>query len=153
MKDAMEVITTKTTALRISTTSLKEWTLYGPIDQALKTSTQAKAVKGCSLRALVHDEPLDVVLWISAEPTYSDNKQPPNLMAMTMLALQRMRDNGEAVETVEGPMGVMVGLSREMMDSQPPVYGPAILTGAGGTDLPEGDDMSCIVYALMGQHD
>jgi hypothetical protein len=155
LKDAMEVITTKTTALRISTTSIKQWVLYGPIDQALKTSIQTKAVKGCTLSATVHDQPMNLVLWVSADPSYADDEEerPPNMMAMTILAVQKLRDHGETPAVMNSPMGMMIAMDQSMFASQPPIYGPAILTGAGGENLPEGEELGCIFHALMGQDD
>jgi hypothetical protein len=153
MKDAMEVISTKVTTLRISKTSISEWVLYGPIDQALKTSIQASAVRGCNLTAQVHDQPMDLVLWVSADPAYADEDRAPNMMAMTILAIQKLRDNGESPAVMDSPLGLTVGMSREFFEATTPIYGPAILTGAGGTDLPEGEELGCIFHALMGQDD
>ena len=34
----------------------------------------------------------------------------------------------------------------------PMVQGPAILTGAGGTDVPDGEELGCVLMALIGRH-
>lgn len=154
MKDVMATITAQTLAMRVSKTNVKAWTLYGPIDQALKTSIQAKAVKAHTLTPIINGVPMPLALWVSAEPVYADDSERPNLLAMTMLAVQSMRDRDEEPQVYADPRSgaMMITMDCVLDEVDTPILGPAILTGAGGEGLPE-PDMTCIFHTLMGQHD
>lgn len=152
MKDAMEVITTKIEAVRVSKTSIKEWHLFGPIDQALKTSIQTTAVKVHPLSITVHDVPVDLALWVDARPV-EQSGAPPNPNATLMLALQAMRDRGEETDAIElGPGMVLKMVSLVNNQNTQLVTGAAILTGAGGMNLPKNVDWQCLMAALIGRH-
>jgi hypothetical protein len=55
--NAIEPIRTEVEAIRVSKTSIKEWHLFGPIDQALKTSIQTTAVRAYSLSVEMYETP------------------------------------------------------------------------------------------------
>ena len=124
-------------AVRVSKTSFKSWTLHGPIDQALKTTCQANAVKAVSIHLDdVHGKPVDVELWLSTEVACVDHDEiNPPAQIMLYVAQGGTSDSGlaEAFEKVD------------------PVKGVAVLTGPGGTDFPTGD-IECTLHALLGQH-
>jgi hypothetical protein len=148
----MNIITAKIKALRISKASAKEWTLYGPIDQALKTSIQAEAVCVVPLHVAVHGEKLELELWINAqEATPQDGSL--NGPAVAILAVDRLREQGVdlhpfSVSLDEESMS-MISVDAKQLAGVPKVNGPAILTGAGGADLPD-TNMDCLLHALMG---
>jgi hypothetical protein len=153
MKDAMEISTISTKACRVSKTSLKPWTLYGPIDQALKTSIQATSVRFHSLNLTVHGMDIALEMWVNAEPI-SETSESPNMPAITILAVQKLREQGKLAQAEVFDMGeVIVGVTSISHDDLVPVVGAVIVTGAGGADLPDIEDLGCVFAALMGQHD
>lgn len=135
-------------AVRISKTSFKPWALYGPIDQALKTSIQAESVRVRSVTAPIGDEQVELELWIDAADTALEeleagNNHAPNVPATAILLIAHARANGLPLIATDGN-GVL--LQAEGMEL---VYGPAIMTGAGGTDVPEAH-LQCLMDVLLG---
>jgi hypothetical protein len=92
-----------------------------------------------------------LTLWVDGreEPGEAAN---PN--ATLMLALQALRNKTASQEEslVEVAPGVMARMTHVVANQTIVVYGPAILTGAGGEALPE-TDWQCLIAALMGQHE
>lgn len=133
-------------AVRVSKTSFKQWYLHGPVDQALKTSTQAEQVKPFSLHLDdVHGNPVDCELWVNTS-TRDDEDDEPNPAACEILARQALREKGLEPAEVE-----LLGAGKDVIDNTPDIKGVAILTGLGGTDFPE-EHIGCILSSLMGRH-
>lgn len=151
---AMEIPTVRIEAVRVSSNSLKRWTLYGAIDQALKTTIQARSVRAHTLKVTVHGIDLELEMWTSAA-TEGVHGEAPNAVAMAMLAIQKMRARGEDTSMV------ILGESEDMMlgaislseNDVIPVPGPAIITGMGCADFPDSVPLGCVFAALIGQHD
>lgn len=140
-------------AYRVSKTSIKPWYLYGPVDQALKTTAQAEAVRVVPLSVEVHDQTIEVELWLNAEEAIVkpddrggyDSEDELNFPAQAMLAHNYQRTCG-----VLPPPREMY--CDEQYSSIPNVQGVAILTGPGCSDFPD-EFGACALYALMGSHD
>lgn len=130
-------------AVRVSKTSFKRWDLHGPVDQALKTSTQAEAVKCIPIHLEdVHGEPVDLELWANSEPGVPGDDEP-NPHGQLILQQIELRKQGITVqEVIEGGYGLP-----ELFV----INGVAILTGPGGTDIPEAH-LECTLGALLGHH-
>lgn len=127
-------------AVRVSKTSFKPWKLHGPIDQALKTSCQADAVKALPLHLDdVHGSPVDLELWINVEEGVPGEDEP-NPHAMMIMQYQKL-----------GVSGVEALLSGQGLPAMPMIKGVGVLTGAGATDFPI-DQIQCVVPALVGMH-
>lgn len=128
-------------AVRISKTSMKRWTLHGPIDQALKTTIQADAVRVVSLYA--PDEEVELEVWVGAD---DQNHHQPNIPVMAMIALSEARRSGENLPTIEDEENLT---HLVVTSGDEPIFGPAVLTGPGGTDLPE-VNLETLMSVLMG---
>jgi len=136
------------TAIRVSKTSLKAWTLHGPIDQALKTTIQADAVRVVNL----HDSSgsTELELWIAADG--EDRRHRLNLAAMVILAINDQRTQDATAETAawhhddEEGLGFLIA---QLTEESTRVYGPAVLTGPGGSDVPD-IDMEHLMTVLLG---
>ena len=138
----MKIITNKVRVVRVSKTSFKGWVLYGPVETALKTSTQADAVKVIPIHLTVHDAPLEVELWINAEeatPFGNDELNPP-----AQVILQQRECAAVGLNRTEE---VLAGHD---LPELPLVKGVAILTGTGCSEFPQ-DHVECILAALVGQ--
>lgn len=131
-------------AIRISKTSFKPWALYGPIDQALKTSIQAESVRVVSVTAPIGDVQMELELWIDASSDAAEHG--PNVPATIILLIAHARENGLPNPIVTGDEGEMV---IPVMDGTAIVHGPAIMTGAGGADIPEAH-LECLIGVLLG---
>lgn len=130
--------------IRVSKTSFKEWTLYGPIDQALKTSTQAEAVKAISIHLdSVHGSPVDLELWVNVEAAQLGGEDELNAHAQMILSqLEWAKQGITAEEAFEAGYE---------LPEIPVIKGVAVLTGPGGSEFPQ-EHMECILAALMGAH-
>lgn len=147
-------------SIRVSKTSFKAWSLYGPVDQALKTSIQAEAVKVFPLKVCVHGDELHLALWINAEEMSSADDES-NAPATLILQQQELRNRGLDEIPLGGPetddgTGMHI-VAAQLMDGVPLVQGPAIITGAGGDDIPGSQENSlisvdCVLSALVGTH-
>lgn len=132
-------------AVRVSKASFKSWVLHGPVDQALKTSTQAEAIKAIPIHIDdIHGKPVDVELWINTQEAVLDGSDEVNPPAQVIWEQNELRKRGLFVEDVLNP-----GKSPLYT---PPIKGVAILTGEGCTDFPE-DNIECTLAALVGQHE
>jgi hypothetical protein len=143
----MNHVTTRTRAVRVSKTSFKVWNLYGPIDQALKTSCQADAVKAVPISTEVHGQTVEVVLWINNEAAdiFEDELNPRAQMIYhrAELVRQGLAELEDAVDS-----GVLT-----TFEDEPIIQGVAILTGPGGQDFPADTiHPQCILAALLGFH-
>lgn len=132
--------------VRVSKTSFKVWVLYGPVDQALKTSTQAEAVKVIPIKVPVHDEMLDVELWVNTEEAVvamdsTDELNPPAQLILQQVELRKQGIN--ALDLLSSGAG---------LPSLPIIKGVAILTGAGASDFPQ-EHIECTLAALTGQNE
>lgn len=127
-------------AIRVSKTSFKDWYLSGPIDQALRTSTQAKNLRVFPLHLDdVHGEPVNCELWLDAKDwSHGDESNPraDHIIHQNALA------NAQTVKAMQE------------VETLPPCRGVAILTGPGGTDFPKAANglSGCVLAALMGAH-
>jgi hypothetical protein len=138
-------------AIRVSNTSIKSWDLHGPIDQALKTSMQADSVRFFPLDVNLHGDEVKMELWIDAAEITEETEKSVNPYAMVFLRVQKIRDEAANLTADTPNLGnVIVGLATMNMSDMDPIAGIAILTGAGGTDVPD-HAVSCIFQALMGQ--
>ena len=138
-------------AVRVSKTSLSEWSLYGPVDQALKTTAQADAVRVVPIHLTTHGEPVELELWINAELADEDEPRELNAPALMILQHNEMRRQGITPPQTKKELKEMQANYDTIFDKLPLVKGPAILTGAGCTDMP--DELGCILMALVGQHE
>jgi hypothetical protein len=129
-------------AVRVSKTSFKEWILHGPVDQALKTSCQADAVRVIPIQVTVHDEPVMVELWINAEPATPDRGDELNPPAQVILQQRELAARG-----LNRTHEVLTG--GEIPDL-PLVKGIAILTGPGCSEFPQ-QHIECTLTVLVGQ--
>ena len=139
-------------AVRVSKTSLQPWSLYGPIDQALKTTAQAESVRVFPIRIMAHGQPVELELWINSEEAElpDGDINPPAVMILQQNELRRRGiPNPESLEELEA----IVEAHDDPFSALPMVQGPAILTGAGGTDVPDGEELGCVLMALIGRHD
>lgn len=129
-------------AVRVSKTSLKQWILYGPVDQALKTTCQAEAVKPINLHLDdVHGSPVDLELWVNQEEGHPGIDEP-NPAAQMILQNQEMAKQGTtALEALQS------GLE---LPALPVVKGIAVITGQGCTDLVD-ENLECVLHALLEQ--
>lgn len=130
-------------AVRVSKTSFKKWFLYGPVDQALKTSTQAEQVKCYPLSVPVHGAPVSVELWCNIEEAAKDGTDELNGHAQSMLQEAHFREQGTTVEEAFAAGAALPTL--------PVIKGVAVLTGPGCTDFPE-HAVQCTLAALVGIH-
>lgn len=130
-------------AIRVSKTSFKEWMLFGPVDQALRTSCQAEHVVVKSLTVSPHDAPIEVELWYNAQEAVTDGSDELNMRAQTILQEANCRDLGTTSE--------LAVLSGQGLPALPVVKGVAILTGPGGSDFPT-EHVECILATLIGMH-
>lgn len=143
-------------AVRISKTSAQKWTLHGPIDQALKTSIQADAVKFYPIHVELHGTPLDLLLWINAAEITEETTQGPNPNAMMVIHAQKLRDSGEDVEIVADDAdftALIVNTVKTLFAELTPVAGPAILTAAGGEDVPDVGTRCLLAALMLGKHE
>lgn len=139
-------------AFRISKTSFKPWQLHGPVDQALKTTIQADAVRVIPVGVSIGELDLALEMWIDASV---ESQHGPNGPATTVLAVADARKKGQPlptitlVEDVLNNVQTWVGAVEIDTDEIPLVRGAAILTGPGASDVPD-----CyaegLVQALMG---
>lgn len=119
----------KISAVRLSKTSFKPWTLYGAVDQALKTSCQAEAVKVIPIHLDdIDGKPLQAELWVNAQPRLADDEEP-NPGADIICQQQRLRDKGLSMAEV-----ALLGAGDVVADLDI-IKGVAILTGPGATDF------------------
>ena len=138
-------------AVRVSKTSLQPWSLYGPIDQALKTTAQAESVRVFPIHIMAHGQPVELELWINSEEAElpDGDINPPAVMILQQNELRRRGITiPESLEELES----IVEAHDDPFDALPMVQGPAILTGAGGTDVPDGEELGCVLMALIGRH-
>lgn len=139
--------TNKVSAVRVSKTSFKRWTLYGAIDQALKTSCQAETVKVVPIHINdVEGKPLSAELWINTQPRLSADEEP-NPGADVICQQQRLRDKGLSLAEVE-----LLGAGEVVADLDS-VKGVAILTGPGGSDFAVGltdEELAKVFAAILG---
>jgi hypothetical protein len=130
-------------AVRVSKSSFKEWKLHGPVDQALKTSCQADAVKAIPLHLDdVHGAPVDVELWVNIEEG-DPGEDEPNPHGM--MILQNMECSKQGITPAEA---LLAGYE---LPELPVIKGVAVLTGAGGSDFPMGN-FRCVIASLVGMH-
>jgi hypothetical protein len=129
--------------VRVSKTSFKKWFLHGPVDQALKTSTQADEVKCYPLTVSVHGAPVSVELWCNAQEAAKDGTDELNPHAQSMLQEAHFREQGTTVEEA-----FAAGYA---LPSLPVIKGVAVLTGPGCSDFPP-DAVQCTLAALVGVH-
>ncbi len=134
-------------AIRVSRTSMKFVDLYGPIEAALKTLIQAKALQVKPLHVLHHGDDLSLEMWINTEEA-SVFEGTPNIPAIAILANAEMERNGIDVEGTSFEELIQM-VSKGDFPAVPVVNGPAILTGAGCADIPDAH-LECLVHALMG---
>lgn len=133
-------------SIRVSRSSFRHWELHGPIDQALKTTLQAEAVRVVPITISVHGQPVTLELWVNALELDMEDIDDPrrlNMPAMAIVQRQSLRDKGIA-DPGEIRIKDIAGLLH--VD---PILGPVILTGAGGTDLPD-IHPECLVNELLG---
>ena len=138
-------------AVRVSKTSLQPWSLYGPIDQALKTTAQAESVRVFPIHIMAHGQPVELELWINSEEAElpDGDINPPAVMILQQNELRRRGITiPESLEELES----IVEDHDDPFAALPMVQGPAILTGAGGTDVPDGEELGCVLMALIGRH-
>lgn len=140
-------------AIRVSKTSLKPWALFGPIDQALKTSAQAESVRVFPLQVMAHGQPVELELWINAEEACVERDDEINPPAVMILQQNELRRQGIPIPQSLDELESIVENHDDIFDRLPMVQGPAILTGAGGTDVPDGEELGCVLLALVGRHD
>lgn len=143
-----DLLTNKISAVRVSKTSLKRWTLYGAVDQALKTSCQADAVRVIPIHFDVDDQPLQAELWINVQPRLAADEEP-NPGADVICQQQRLRDKGLSLAEV-----ALLGAGDVVSDLDS-VKGVAILTGPGGSDFAPGfdDDLTKVFAVMLGADD
>lgn len=142
-------------AIRISKSSLKCWQLHGPIEAALKTTIQADAVRVIPLRAPLHGIPTDLELWVDAVADDIESRHSPNVPATAMVMMSEARQKGLPITSSsfsdeEGEV-TLTSLVAEVGDHQV-VHGPAVLIGAGASDIPE-VRLDCLMAALMNPGD
>lgn len=138
-------------AVRVSKTSLQPWSLYGPIDQALKTTAQAESVRVFPIHIMAHGQPVELELWINSEEASlpDGDINPPAVMILQQNELRRRGISiPESLEELES----IVEDHDDPFAALPMVQGPDILTGAGGTDVPDGEELGCVLMALIGRH-
>lgn len=138
-------------AVRVSKTSLQPWSLYGPIDQALKTTAQAESVRVFPIHIMAHGQPVELELWINSEEASlpDGDINPPAVMILQQNELRRRGISiPESLEELES----IVEDHDDSFAALPMVQGPVILTGAGGTDVPDGEELGCVLMALIGRH-
>ncbi len=128
--------------VRVSKTSFKQWKLYGPVDQALKTSTQAAAVKVIPIKLEVHGEEVEVELWINADPATPFSDDELNPPAQVILQQRELAEKG-LNRTEEY-------LAGNDLPELPLVKGVGVLTGPGATEFPQ-QHIECTLAALVGQ--
>lgn len=138
-------------AVRVSKTSLQPWSLYGPIDQALKTTAQAESVRVFPIHIMAHGQPVELELWINSEEASlpDGDINPPAVM---ILQQNELRRRGIAIPESLEELESIVEDHDDPFAALPMVQGPAILTGAGGTDVPDGEELGCVLMALIGRH-
>ena len=139
-------------AIRVSKTSLKPWALYGPIDQALKTSAQAESVRVFPIRIVAHGQPVELELWVNAEEATVERDDEINPPAVMILQQNELRSRGIPIPHSLDELEDIVESHDDPFAALPMVQGPAILTGAGGTDVPDGEELGCVLMALIGRH-
>lgn len=137
------IITNKIRVMRVSKTSFRTWVLYGAVDQALKTSCQADAVKVVPITLTVHGETTEVELWFNVTPARPFTEDDPNPPALVMLQQAELAKVGlnRTEEMLAG---------HELPDLAM-VKGVAILTGPGCSDFPD-EHVECMLAALVGQN-
>lgn len=137
----------KISAVRVSKTSFKRWTLYGAVDQALKTSCQANALKVIPIHLDdIEGKPLQAELWTNTQPRLASDEEP-NPGADVICQQQRLRDKGLSLAEVE-----LLGAGEVVADLDN-IKGVAILTGPGGSDFaPEfaDEDLPKVFAAILG---
>ena len=136
-------------SVRVGSTSLKKWQLHGPIDQALKTTAQACAMKVYPLSVEVHGTNVELELWVNAEE--AEDTADFNPPATVMLQRNEMRKCGIRPPKNAGDLKKLL-LASDVLQQLPLVQGAAVLTGAGCTDIPE-EELECLLMALVGNHD
>lgn len=138
----INIITNKVKVMRVSKTSFKEWVLYGAVDQALKTSCQADAVKVVPIQLTVHDEPMELELWLNADELRPFSEDEPNPPAQVILQQREC--------AAQGTNRTEMVLAGYDLPETPLVKGVAILTGPGCSEFPD-DHVPCTLAALVGQ--
>lgn len=128
--------------LRVSKTSIKSWILYGPVDQALKTTCQADSVRCIPLQVDIDcGPPTDLELWVNSENIHPGEDHFEFNPAVQVFLVQ------DALRKHCAEQG------KESADAQafsvPVIQGVAVLTGPGCSDTPT-DHLECLVAALMG---
>jgi len=131
--------TAQVLALRVSRTRQQTWMLYGPIDQALKTTIQSRAVKAIPFHVTLHKKKIDLELWIDA-----DQEENHHIHGPATIIVERAKLDQEGVTE---PMSMVI--------TDNPIRGrTAVVTGAGGTNVMSSTrNMECLMEALFGQHD
>ena len=140
-------------AVRVSKTSLQPWALYGPIDQALKTTAQAESVRVFPIHLMAHGQPVELELWVNAEEATVEHDYDLNPPAVMILQQNELRRRGIPIPQTSDELEAIVENAEDIFDRLPMVQGPAILTGAGGTDVPDTEELGCVLMALIGRHD
>lgn len=135
---------------RISKTSMKYWELHGPIQDALKTTLQANAVRVVPVTANHHGEDTELELWVNADQDDSE-RHSLNIPATVILTIAEARKSGyhSTLADPEGGLSAMIMAAVPEETDVPRVYGPAILCGPGGTDIPA-VHAECLMGALLG---
>lgn len=129
-------------AIRVSKTSLKHWALFGPVEGALKTTCQAEVIKPINLHlGDVGGAVVDLELWINVEAG-EPGQDEPNPPAQQILQEAEARKSGLTAEEAL--------LSGQALPQLPIVKGVGVLTGPGGSDMPE-DNLADILARLLGQ--
>ena len=130
-------------AIQVTGAEVKCWGLYGPIESALKTAIQAEAVRVIPLSLTVHGKIVELELWVDAT-RYDDDEERdwhgPNVPATAMVKLADLRAKGVPITT---------GDTLDLGTAEAVIHGPAILTGAGGVDIPN-VHLGCLMEALLG---
>lgn len=136
---------------RISGTSVRPWELHGPIDQALKTTIQADSVRVIGLRVPLHGIDTEMELWVDGA---QESRHGPNVVATGIAVIALARSQGISIdrELVDDPDGEQVWATtfNAPFEDIDLIHGPAVLTGAGGTDAPE-VHLGRLMAALMGE--
>lgn len=144
-------------SIRVSGGSLRSWALYGPIDQALKTTCQADAMRCFSLTIPINETQVELDMWINAkcrDMTVEPNEDYEHFSPLGHLILVRelLRRKGihepEMMEEED-----LLNLVTDIIATTPSplVSGKAILTGAGGVDIPSVETVD-LIRGLLGSN-
>lgn len=118
--------------LRVSKSSIRPWNLYGPVDQAMRTTCQTDGLRFVELEFKLHGLDIHAELWFSQHDADPDEDEL-NPAAQMMLSQNNLRQG-------------------DPERSQPIVKGVAVLTGLGVTSLEweTPHDFQLTVAALLG---